>query len=70
MGVRRRGWHHQSKQHHQHRMSSQLGSIMTVGLVPDAMKPGIQRVRTQWIRGFMAFAAGSAPVIAMAVMPV
>jgi len=26
-----------------------------IGLLPDAMKPGIQRVTTQWIRGFMAF---------------
>jgi len=51
-------------------MSSQLESIMTVGLVPDAMNPGIQCVRTHWIRGFMTFAAGSAPVMAMMAMPV
>ena len=28
---------------------------MTIGLRPDAMKPGIHCVRTHWIRGFMAF---------------
>jgi hypothetical protein len=26
-----------------------------IGLLPDAMKPGIHCVRTHWIRGFMAF---------------
>jgi hypothetical protein len=33
--------------------------IMTIGLlpgrVPDALKPGIHCVRTQWIPGFMTF---------------
>ena len=29
--------------------------IMTIGLLPDAMEPGIHCVRTHWIRGFMAF---------------
>jgi hypothetical protein len=29
--------------------------IMKIGLVPDAMEPGIHCVRTHWIRGFMAF---------------
>jgi len=28
---------------------------MTIGLLPDAMKPGIHCVTTHWIRGFMAF---------------
>jgi hypothetical protein len=28
---------------------------MTIGLLPDAVKPGIHCVRTHWIRGFMAF---------------
>ena len=28
---------------------------MTIGLLPDAMEPGIHRVSTHWIRGFMAF---------------
>ena len=27
----------------------------SVGLLSDAMKPGIHCVRTHWIRGFMAF---------------
>jgi hypothetical protein len=29
--------------------------IMTVGLLPDALEPGIHCVRTHWIRGVMAF---------------
>jgi hypothetical protein len=29
--------------------------IMTIGLLPDAMEPGIHCVRTHWIRGFIAF---------------
>src|SRR6266704_2102997 len=28
---------------------------MTIGLQPDAMKPGFHCVPTHWIRGFMAF---------------
>jgi len=28
---------------------------MPRGLLPDALKPGFQCARTQWIRGFMAF---------------
>ena len=32
-----------------------FGLIMTIGLRPDAVKPGIDRVRTRWIRGSMAF---------------
>jgi len=35
-------------------------AFMTIGLLPDAMKPGIHCVRTHWIRGFMAFLAGPA----------
>ena len=29
--------------------------LMTIDLLPDAMKPGFQCVRTHWIRGFMGF---------------
>ena len=29
--------------------------IMKIGLVPDAMEPGIHCVRTPWIQGFMTF---------------
>jgi hypothetical protein len=28
---------------------------MTIGLLPDAMKPGFHCVRTHWIWGFMTF---------------
>jgi hypothetical protein len=28
---------------------------MKIGLLPDAMEPGIHCVRTHWIRSFMAF---------------
>ena len=30
-------------------------AFMTIGPLPDAMKPGIHCVTTHWIRGFMAF---------------
>jgi hypothetical protein len=36
-----------------------------VSPVPDAMKPGIQGVRTQWNRGFMASPADPAGAIVM-----
>ena len=29
--------------------------IMKIGPLPDALDPGFHCVRTQWIRGFMAF---------------
>jgi hypothetical protein len=29
--------------------------LMTIGPLPDAMKPGTHGVGTHWIRGFMAF---------------
>jgi hypothetical protein len=45
----------QSHQHHQHRILGHPTLIMTIGLLPDALKPGIHCVRTHWIRGFMAF---------------
>jgi hypothetical protein len=32
-----------------------LKLIMKLGPLTDAVKPGIHRVRTHWIRGFMAF---------------
>ena len=28
---------------------------MKIGLLPDAVKPGIHGVRTHWIQGFMGF---------------
>jgi hypothetical protein len=28
---------------------------VTIGLLPDVMEPGIHRVGTHWIRGFMTF---------------
>jgi hypothetical protein len=34
------------------------------------MNPGIQGVRTHWIRGFMAFPADAARAIAVLTMPV
>ena len=34
---------------------------MKIGLLPDAMKPGIHCVGTHWIRGFMAFSWRGAP---------
>ena len=35
--------------------SAPLKLIMKIGPLPDALKPDIHCVRTQWIRGFMAF---------------
>jgi hypothetical protein len=29
--------------------------IVKIGLLPEAMEPGIHCARTHWIRGFMAF---------------
>ena len=37
-----------------------FGLIITIGLRPDAVKPGIHCVRTRWIRGFMAFGQSGA----------
>jgi hypothetical protein len=42
-------------QHHQHRIPGQIMLIMMIGPLPDAVEPGFHRVRTRWIRGFMAF---------------
>jgi hypothetical protein len=36
-------------------MPGQLMLLMTIGLLPDAVKPGFHCVTTHWIRGFMAF---------------
>jgi hypothetical protein len=52
---RERERQYNSHQHHQNRMHSQLILIMTIGLLPDAVKPGFHCVRTHWIRGFIAF---------------
>jgi len=30
-------------------------TLISIGPLPDAMKPGIHCARTHWIRGFMAF---------------
>jgi hypothetical protein len=51
---------------------------MTVGLLPDvvpgalpdAVKPGIHCVRSQWIRGFMAFRRVRHARIVMLMVPV
>ena len=45
----------QSHQHHQHHIPGQLMLIMTIDLLPDALKPSFHCVRTRWIPGFMAF---------------
>ena len=37
------------------RHATQLELIMKFGPLPEALKPGFHRVRTCWIRGFMAF---------------
>ena len=39
-------------------------------LLPDAMKPGIQRARTHWIRGFMTFQLARRTRTVMLVVPV
>ncbi|MGH3847179.1 MAG: hypothetical protein ACRDS0_38030 [Pseudonocardiaceae bacterium] len=35
--------------------AAELELIMRFGLLPDALKPDFQCVRTHWNRGFMAF---------------
>jgi hypothetical protein len=47
--------HGRQRQSHQHRIPGQPELIMTIGVLPDAMEPGIHCVRTHWIRGFIAF---------------
>jgi hypothetical protein len=59
----------QSPQHHQHRISDQLMLIMTIGLLPDAMKPGIHCARTHWIQGFMTFQLARSIRTAMLMVP-
>jgi hypothetical protein len=44
--------------------------IMTIGLLPDAMEPGIQCVGTHWIRGFMAFQLARHARTVMLMVPV
>jgi hypothetical protein len=44
--------------------------IMKVGLLPDALDPGFHRVRTHWIRGFMAFRLAPRTRIVLLMVPV
>ena len=55
VGAARAQKANQSHQHHRHHVPHRLMLIMTVGLLPDALEPGIHCVRTHWIRGVMAF---------------
>jgi hypothetical protein len=41
-----------------------------IGLLPDAMKPGIHCVRTHWIRGFIAFQLARRVRTVMLMVPV
>jgi len=43
---------------------------MRIGLLPDAVKPGIHCARTHWIRGFMTFRPVRHARIAMLMVPV
>jgi hypothetical protein len=43
---------------------------MTIGLLPDAVEPGIQCVRTHWIRGFVAFRRARRAWIVVPMAPV
>jgi hypothetical protein len=43
--------------------------IMKIGPVPDAVEPGFQCVRAQWIRGFMAFQPTRHTRIVMLMVP-
>jgi hypothetical protein len=49
--------------------SDQLMLIMTIGQLPDAMKPGIHCARTHWIQGFMTFQLARSMRIAMLMVP-
>jgi len=40
------------------------------GALPDAMEPGFHCIRTQWIRGFMAFQLARCTRIVMLMAPV
>ena len=51
-------------------MPGQLTLIMTIGPLPDAVKPGFHCVRTRWIRGFMAFQLVRPTRIMLLVVPV
>ena len=42
---------------------------MKIGLLPDAMKPGIHCVGTHWIRGFMAFSLARCARAVMLMVP-
>jgi hypothetical protein len=44
--------------------------IMTIGPLPDAMKPGFHCVRAHWIRGFMTFMLARRTRIVMLMVPV
>jgi hypothetical protein len=52
---RKRKRQHQSHQLHKYCILGQLVLVTTIGLLPDALKPGIHCARTHWIRGFMTF---------------
>jgi hypothetical protein len=43
---------------------------MKIGPLPDAVEPGFQCVRTQWIPGFMAFQPTRRTRIVMLMVPV
>jgi hypothetical protein len=43
---------------------------MTIGLLPDALKPGIHGARTHWIRGFMTFKLARRTRTVMLMVPV
>jgi len=42
---------------------------MKIGLLPDAMKPGIHGVGAHWIRGFMAFQPSRRARVVMLMVP-
>jgi hypothetical protein len=44
--------------------------IMTIGPLPDAMKPGFHCVRTPWVRGFIAFRLARRTRTALLMVPV
>jgi hypothetical protein len=48
----------------------QRKSIMTIGPLPNAMKPGFHGVRTHWIWGFMTFELARRTRSVMLMMPV
>jgi hypothetical protein len=49
---------------------ARLMLIMKIGPLPDALEPGFQCVRTQWIRGSIAFQPTRRTRIVMLMVPV